>query len=104
MLLVFMFQIASFEIASAYSLDGSSGSAQSIFDKNPLQFRPINLDRFISPEPFGLTFNDLINTKSFSFQDIGASLKAVVILFIKLIVTTLNVTLGILRALLGVLT
>lgn len=103
----FAFFTFSFNFTSAYSLDDpsrSSGSLESFFNKNPFQFSPIDINQFIKKDRFNLDFNDLLNTRSFSSQDIGASLKAVLILFIKLTVTTLNVTLGVLRVLLDILT
>ncbi|OGN31724.1 MAG: hypothetical protein A3I92_01045 [Candidatus Yanofskybacteria bacterium RIFCSPLOWO2_02_FULL_43_10b] len=108
LILVFLFQLLlGLDFVRAYSLDDSSGSAgstESFFNKNPFQFSPIDINQFIKKDRFDLNFDDLLNTRSFSSQDIGASLKAVFILFIKLIVTTLNVTLGILKVLLEVLT
>lgn len=103
--LVFVFSFClNFDKAEAYALDVQSDSLKSIFNQNPLQFSPIDINRLVPADHSGLTFGDLVNAKSFSTQDIGASIKAVLVLFIKLMVTTLNVTLGILKALLAVLT
>ena len=102
--LIFVFNVLFSFSAGAYSIDNSSNSAKSIFNQNPLQFAPIDINKFIKTDRSGLAFDDLVNAKSFSSQDIGSSIKAVLILFIRLIVTTLNVTLGILKALLEVLT
>ena len=101
---LFYFHLISINGANAYSLDVPSGPVKSIFNKNPFQFAPIDINKFVGKDRFGLTFTDLSNAKGFSSKDIGASVKAVLILFIRLIVTTLNVTLGILKALLEVLT
>lgn len=105
LLLVFIFSFClNFDKVEAYApLDVQSDSLKSVFDKNPFQFSPIDLSKFVPNDRSGLTFTDLANTKSFSTKDIGTSIKAVLILFLKLMVTTLNVTLGILKALLGVL-
>lgn len=48
----------------------------------------------------GLGFDDLINTESFSSDDITGSIKAVVILFLKLIILTLSITLAIFKTIL----
>ncbi len=91
--------------AFAYSINPSASPiANSIFEKNPLQFSPIDLNKFTKSDSSGLSFSDLLNVKSFSSKDIGSGIKAVLILFIKLIITTLNVTLGILKALVDILT
>lgn len=103
LVLIFVFSIFGLKIASAYSLDNPTKSLESLFNKNPFDFSPIDLGKFTKSDRYGLTFSDLTNIKSFSSQDVGASIKAVLILFIKLIITTLNVTLGILKALLEVL-
>lgn len=94
--------IFSFNSSRAYSIGNSAGS---FFDRNPLQLGPININRFIPKgDPSSLTFNDLVNTGSFSSSDISSSLKAVLALFIRLIITTLNVALGVFRVLLDVIT
>lgn len=103
-ILIFLFYPFHLNLVRAYFLDDPSKSIESVFNKNPFQFSPINLDKFIKTDRSGLSFSDLVNTKSFSSQDIGSSLKAVAILFIRLIITTLNVALGIFKVLLGVLT
>lgn len=101
LLLFFIFSFFyNYNFAYGYSL---GDQADSFFNRNPLQFSPFNVNTTRS-DPSGLTFDDLVNAGSFSSKDISASIKAVLILFIKLIVTTLNVTLGILKALLAVLT
>src|SRR3989344_2425780 len=93
--------------AGAYSLgepaDSFNNTAKSFFNQNPLQFSPIDVTKFIGNDPQGLALRDLINAGGFSSSDIGASVRAVLILFIRLIITTLNTTLGILKVLLEVL-
>lgn len=104
LLVIFIFSFyLNLNKAGAYALDVQSDSLKSVFNKNLFQFSPIDISKFVPNDRFGLTFTELANTQSFSTKDIGTSIKAVLILFIKLMVTTLNVTLGILRALLGVL-
>lgn len=97
-----------FDFAKAFSVDDPADSFhrtyQSIFRQNPFYFSPIDITKFIKTDRANLTFKDLVDTGDFSSQDIGASIKAILILFIRLVVTTLNVTLGILRVLLEVLT
>lgn len=61
-----------------------------------------DINKFI-PKGYGLTFEDLLDIKSFSTKDILGSLRAVGILFIKLVITTLSVTLGILKLILDLL-
>ncbi|TSC75036.1 MAG: hypothetical protein G01um101444_83 [Parcubacteria group bacterium Gr01-1014_44] len=94
--------------AGAYSLDDPAGpldkATKSIFNQNPLQFSPIDVTKFIKSDPKGLSFSDLTNTEGFSSNDIGSSAKAVLALFIRLIITTLNTTLGIFKVLLDILT
>lgn len=104
LILVSLFSFFDLSPVLAYSLDNSPKPSNSFFSRNLFKLAPIDISQFTKGDRWGLTFNDLINTKSFSSRDIGASLKAVLILFIRLIVTTLNVTLGILKALLEVLT
>ncbi len=70
---------------------------------NILGISSSDINKFI-PKGYGLTFEDLVNVKSFSTKDISGTLKAVTILFIKLVVTTLSVTLGILKLVLSLLT
>ena len=48
-----------------------------------------------------LSFENFINTKSFSTNDIPGSIKAVGILFIKLVILSLSITLAIFKMLLG---
>lgn len=60
------------------------------------------LSQFV-PKGYGLSFDDLINTKSFSAQDLTGSIKAVVILFIKLVITALSIALGIFKVLLDLI-
>ena len=103
--ILFLTSISSFNLAEGYSVGEQLEPAKSIFNQNPLQFSPIDLTKFIkSDDRAGLTFSDLLNAESFSSKDIGASAKAVLVLFIKLIVTTLNVSLGVFRVLLDILT
>jgi len=68
-----------------------------------IQGSSLSISRFI-PKGSGLTFEDLVNTKNFSTKDISGSVKAIAILFIKLIITTLSVTLGILKLILSLVT
>jgi len=97
-----------FNFAEAYSIgnpaDSFNNSAKSLFKKNLLLLSPIDVTKFVKSDPHGLSFSDLINTEGFSSNDIGSSVKAVLTLFIRLTITTLNVALGILRVLLDVLT
>lgn len=106
--IVFVIFIFFLNFAGAYSIENSTDffgkTFQSIFRQNPLEFAPIDLTKFIAKDPSGLSFSDLINTKSFSRNDIGASAKAALVLFLRLTVTALNVTLGLLKALLEILT
>ena len=55
------------------------------------------------PGGTGLSFDDLINMKSFSANDISGSIKAVAILFIKIVITTLTTTIGILKLILNLI-
>ena len=48
-----------------------------------------------------LSFDDFVNTKSFSTKDIPGSIKAVGILFIKLVILSLSIALAIFKMLLG---
>lgn len=94
--------IFNFNFSQAYSIGDSAGS---FFDRNPLQFGPVNVNRFVPKgDPSGLTFSDLVNAGSFSSKDISSSFKAVLALFIRLIITTLNVALGVFKVLLEVVT
>lgn len=110
---IFLFFILTFSFNSvrAYSLLDDSTDAlnlnktlQSVFNRNPFQFSPIDITPFFKKDSSGLSFNDLVNIQSFSFNDLGASAQALLVLFIRLIITTLNVTLGILKVLLDILT
>lgn len=97
-----------FNFADGYSIDDPGDSfnnpAKSLFKQNPLQFSPIDITKFIKGDPSKLTFRDLVNLEAFSTNDIKGSIKAVLTLFIRLNITTLNVTLGILKVLLDILT
>jgi len=55
------------------------------------------------PGGTGLSFDDFINIKSFSAGDISGSIKAVAILFIKIVITTLATTIGILKLILNLI-
>lgn len=100
----------SFNLSWAYSTGDSTASFsfdktyRSIFNQNPFKFSPIDISRFIKKDNLGLSFNDLVNTESFSADDLRSSAKAVLVLLIRLTVTTLNVTLGILKVLLDTIT
>lgn len=83
------------------SLLGPSFSSLTSVDVNK-SFGP-DLNKLI-PGGTGLSFDDFINIKSFSTDDISGSIKAVAVLFIKLIVTTLSVTSEILKLVLSLLT
>ena len=100
--------VFSFNFAGAYSLgdpaDSFDNPAKSFLNQNPLQFSPIDVTKFVKGDPSWLTFRDLLNVETFSLNDIGSSIKAVLTLFIRLMITTLNATLGISKVLLDVLT
>ena len=99
LVLTFVF---SFNFSLAYSI---GDQADSFFDRSPLQFGPLNVNRLVPKgDPSGLSFSDLVNAGSFSSKDISSSFKAILALFIRLIVTTLNVALGVFKVLLDLLT
>jgi len=59
--------------------------------------------KLVLPEAQGLVleFDDFVNAKSFSTKDISGSIKAVGILFIKLVILSLSITLAIFKMLLS---
>ena len=64
--------------------------------------------KLVLPEAQGLDisnlvseFDDFVNAKSFSTKDISGSIKAVGILFIKLVILSISITLAIFKMLLG---
>lgn len=102
--------------ALAYPIDANTGIGKTLdFSKSindtiksaagsglsKTNFGGFNLSRIISSNSYGLSFNELINVKNFSTKDISGSVKAVAGLFIKLVITTLSVTIGVLRAILN---
>ena len=99
LVLTFVF---SFNFSLAYSIGDQTDS---FFDRSPLQFGPLNVNRLVPKgDPSGLSFSDLVNAGSFSSKDISSSFKAVLTLFIRLIITSLSVALGVFKVLLEVLT
>lgn len=105
---MFFILFFSYSLARAYSTgdlaDPLNNTAKSFFNQSPLQFSPVDVTKFIRSDPHGLAFRDLINVEGFSSNDISSSARAVLTLFIRLIITTLSTTLGILKILLGTLT
>ena len=64
------------------------------------QVQGLNFNDFI-PGSNVFSFNDLVNIKSFSANDISGSIKTIAILFIKLIILSLSIILAIFKMLLS---
>ena len=64
------------------------------------QVQGLNFNDFI-PGSNVFSFNDLVNIKSFSANDISGSIKTIAILFIKLVILSLSIILAIFKMLLS---